>query len=404
MEFRELTIKEFEKYLNKSNLKSFLQSPKLDGQDDNSYYVGVLKAGKVIAATRMISKKNRFGYNNFYAPKGLLLDYNDIDLLKFFILNLKKYIKHHHGYVLHIDPNVFYKSRDIDGNITDEYDNTNIVNNLKRLGFKHNGFTVGYDNTNQVRWQHVIDLEGKTFEEIKKSIKANHLNKIKKAEKYGITVKEIEYDDLPIFKSITESTSKQIGFKDKSIEYYRKIYKNFKNEVKFLLAYLNVDEYKKKITDELISYNKKYEKFYNKENNSAKEIKKNIDTLNNRLIEIDKYESGLIPISASMFMVFGDEIIYLFSGNVDKYNNFYSQYLIQWIMIKYALENKYKKYNFYGISGKFNPGEDGVYEFKKGFGGHVEEYIGDFYLPINWYYYLNELLNKIRRKNENRNK
>ena len=400
MEFRELTIKEFEKYLNKSNLKSFLQSPKLDGQDDNSYYVGVLKDGKVIAATRMISKKNRFGYNNFYAPKGLLLDYNDIDLLKFFVLNLKKYIKHHHGYVLHIDPNVFYKSRDIDGNITDEYDNTNIVNNLKRLGFKHNGFTVGYDNTNQVRWQHVIDLEGKTFEEIKKSIKANHLNKIKKAEKYGITVKEIEYDDLPIFKSITESTSKQIGFKDKSIEYYRKIYKNFKNEVKFLLAYLNVDEYKKKITDELISYNKKYEKFYNKENNSAKEIKKNIDTLNNRLIEIDKYESGLIPISASMFMMFGDEIIYLFSGNVDKYNNFYSQYLIQWIMIKYALENKYKKYNFYGISGKFNPGEDGVYEFKKGFGGHVEEYIGDFYLPINWYYYLNELLNKIRRKVE----
>lgn len=404
MEFRELTIKEFEKYLNKCNLKSFLQSPKLDGQDDNSYYVGVLKDGKVIAATRMISKKNRFGYNNFYAPKGLLLDYNDIDLLKFFVLNLKKYIKHHHGYVLHIDPNVFYKSRDIDGNITDEYDNTNIVNNLKKLGFKHNGFTVGYDNTNQVRWQHVIDLEGKTFEEIKKSIKANHLNKIKKAEKYGITVKEIEYDDLPIFKSITESTSKQIGFKDKSIEYYRKIYKNFKNEVKFLLAYLNVDEYKKKITDELISYNKKYEKFYNKENNSAKEIKKNIDTLNNRLIEIDKYESGLIPISASMFMMFGDEIIYLFSGNVDKYNNFYSQYLIQWIMIKYAIENKYKKYNFYGISGKFNPGEDGVYEFKKGFGGHVEEYIGDFYLPINWYYYLNELLKKIRRKNENRNK
>ena len=105
-----------------------------------------------------------------------------------------------------------------------------------------------------------------------------------------------------------------------------------------------------------------------------------------------------------MFMMFGDEIIYLFSGNVDKYNNFYSQYLIQWIMIKYAIENKYKKYNFYGISGKFNPGEDGVYEFKKGFGGHVEEYIGDFYLPINWYYYLNELLKKIRRKNENRNK
>ena len=40
---------------------------------------------------------------------------------------------------------------------------------------------------------------------------------------------------------------------------------------------------------------------------------------------------------------------------------------------------------------------DGVYEFKKGFGGHVEEYIGDFYLPINWFYYLNKIISKIKK-------
>ena len=135
------------------------------------------------------------------------------------------------------------------------------------------------------------------------------------------------------------------------------------------------------------------------ENNSAKEVKKNIDVLTNRLSEISKYDEDMIPISASMFMLYGDEVIYLFSGNVDKYNNFYAQYLIQWIMIKYAVENKYKKYNFYGIKGDFSTGKnaDGVYEFKKGFGGHVEELIGDFYLPINWFYYFNELVRKIRK-------
>ena len=45
----------------------------------------------------------------------------------------------------------------------------------------------------------------------------------------------------------------------------------------------------------------------------------------------------------------------------------------------FAADNGYKRYNFYGIQDVFNPkGKDyGVYEFKKGFGGYVEELIGE---------------------------
>ncbi len=398
MEFRELSEKEFVSYLNKSELNSFMQSPKMDIKGVCAYYVGVIKNKKVVAAARLTSRTNRFGYNYFYSPRGLLLDYSDEELLSFFTKEIKKFIKSKKGYVLHIDPNVFCKSRDANGEFTGEYDNTNIVELLKKVGYVHAGYTVGYDTRYQVRWQYVIDLENKTFEEVTKDFKANHLSKIKKAEKFGIVVKDIEYDDLPTFKKITEETSKLIGFSDRSLEYYQEMYKSFGKDVRFLIAYLDVLKYKKQITEELENYNKKYEKFYNKENNSAKEVKKNIDSLTNRLNEISKYDEDMIPISASMFMLYGSEIIYLFSGNVDKYNNFYAQYLIQWIMIKYAVENKYKKYNFYGIKGEFgSKNTDGVYEFKKGFGGHVEELIGDFYLPINWFYYFNKLVGKIRK-------
>lgn len=399
MEFRELSEKEFVSYLTKSELDSFMQSPKMDIKGVCSYYVGVLDGKKVVAAARLTSRKNRFGYNYFYSPRGLLLDYNDEELLSFFTKEIKKFIKSKRGYVLHIDPNILCKSRDANGQVTGEYDNTNIVEILKKHGYIHAGYTVGYDTRYQVRWQYVIDLENKTFDEVVKDFKPHHLSKIKKAEKFGIIVKDIEYDDLPTFKKITEQTSKLIGFSDRSLEYYQEMYKSFGKDVRFLIAYLDVVKYKKQITEELDGYNKKYDKFYNKENNSAKEVKKNIDSLTNRLNEISKYDEDMIPISASMFMLYGDEVIYLFSGNVDKYNNFYAQYLIQWIMIKYAVENKYKKYNFYGIKGDFSTGKnaDGVYEFKKGFGGHVEELIGDFYLPINWFYYFNELVRKIRK-------
>ena len=68
-----------------------------------------------------------------------------------------------------------------------------------------------------------------------------------------------------------------------------------------------------------------------------------------------------------------------------KYN---AQYLIQWEMIQYAIKNKYERYNFYGIEGKFDD-ENGVYGFKKGFDGEVVEFIGEFDLVVNkGYYYL----------------
>ena len=84
MEFRELSEKEFVSYLNKSELNSFMQSPKMDIKGVCAYYVGVIKNKKVVAAARLTARTNRFGYNYFYSPRGLLLDYNDEELLSFF--------------------------------------------------------------------------------------------------------------------------------------------------------------------------------------------------------------------------------------------------------------------------------------------------------------------------------
>ena len=58
-------------------------------------------------------------------------------------------------------------------------------------------------------------------------------------------------------------------------------------------------------------------------------------------------------------------------------------------MIKYALNNGYKKYNFYGITGEFNEDSEmfGLFDFKRGFNAHVEELIGEFTLITNKFFY-----------------
>ena len=51
-----------------------------------------------------------------------------------------------------------------------------------------------------------------------------------------------------------------------------------------------------------------------------------------------------IMLSVAMFMSFGSEVSYFFSGSESKYMNFNAQYLIQYEMLKYAVKHKFKKY------------------------------------------------------------
>ena len=99
-----------------------------------------------------------------------------------------------------------------------------------------------------------------------------------------------------------------------------------------------------------------------------------------------------------MFMLIQPEIIYLSSGNYEEYLKYNSQYLIQWELIKYGIQNGFKKHNFYGIPANINehPKDYGIYEFKRGFNGYVEELIGEYELPISNVYHIMKLIHKIR--------
>lgn len=411
MQFVELNKDEFSDFLNAHPLKDFVQTAEMEEigklNHHKSYYVGIKQNNKIIAATRVMLQKGRFGYF-CYAPRGLLVDYKDKKVLTFFVKELSKYLKAKKGYKLVIEPNILYKERDIDGNIVkDGFDNSEIVNTLISLGFKHEGFTKGMDTSKQVRWIFVLPLKDKTEELIWNEMRSNTRNLIRKAEKIGIKIQELSYEELPRFKKITEETGNRRNFHDRDLVYYQKMYKLFapKNEVKFLLASLSIKQYLKYLEEE-----KKQEENKLKEletiasdsknaKNNIKNCKNLIESYNQKIKEAKKIkeeDGDTIDLAASMFIIYNHEIIYLFSGNIDKYMKFNAQYLIQWYMIKYGLKHDIYRYNFYGISGIFdkNDKDYGVYEFKRNFNGHVEEYIGSFSLPLSLLYKFKNIIKK----------
>ena len=102
-----------------------------------------------------------------------------------------------------------------------------------------------------------------------------------------------------------------------------------------------------------------------------------------------------------MFVITPYEVVYLFSGSYKQYNRFKGAYAIQWKMIRYALENKIKRYNFYGVSGIFDESAEdyGVYKFKKGFNADIVELIGIFrYIDNKFVTKLYFLLKTLKKK------
>lgn len=405
MKFCQLKEQEFREFLNSHPQKTFLQTPEIAQIREKSgwkkYYVGVKENDTIICATMMLSAGNFFRKKVFYAPRGVLIDYENETLLIFFFKELKKFIKKNQGYVFKMDPYLELIERDIDGNIVENgFNHTNIVTRLQNIGF----FKTTSEQTSLM---FVLDINEKSLEELKKDFRPSTKNVLNKVLKSNIKVRELEYDELPVFKNLTEETSERKNFGDKPLSYYQEMYQLFKplNLIQYLIAELPIDEYirtledtKKSIIDKL---NLPLEERANEK--KIKEYEISLAATEKKLKEIKEIQKEVgnnLILSGGMFILYGDEIIYLYSGNYKKYMNFNAQYLIQWEMIQYAVNHNYKRYNFYGIT-EFQDKHHkdyGMYDFKKGFNGRVIELIGGFELPITVHYKLHHILSFLRNK------
>lgn len=409
MNFLEITEEEYTKFWENHPNKTFLSSPKIsklrEKSDWKTYYVGIKKDNKLVASAMLLSHERHFKVNEFYSPRGFLLDFNNEELLDFFTEKVKDFIKNKKGYVLRIDPYVIYKQRDIDGNIVkDGVDNSKVVDHLLSLGYKK----VPTENKEQVGWMFSLDLEGKSEEQILKEMKPNTRNTIRKTEKIGIDVKEISYDELDEFQNIMKETGERKGFSIRKLSYFQEMYNLFHDsgEVKYFITSLDLKKYsdnlKKEKEEKLEKLNSLSEAKYN--DGQKKNLENEIASLDKRINEAEETikanNKDEIILSGSMFILIKPEIIYLSSGNYEEYMKYNSQYLIQWQLIKYGIEHGFKKHNFYGIPEDINthPKDYGIYEFKRGFNGYVEELIGEYELPITKHYYIFKMINKIRGK------
>ena len=236
MKFITLDPETFDKFARKSPYKSFTQTPEIAKLREKSgwipYYFGVEDDGELQVAAMLVAKPTFLGKSTYYCPGGPLLDFENTELTNFFFKNLRRYAKSHNGYVLHIDPYYELTERTRDGEKKESgFHREKALRNLKNLGFIKTPSSMP-------EYLFVLELKNRTPDELFADLKRNTRNHVRKAEKMGVKVRELNREELSIFKQITESTSNRRHFQDRPLSYYEQMYDLFhdKGEVKFMLA------------------------------------------------------------------------------------------------------------------------------------------------------------------------
>lgn len=418
MEFcilNEIEFKEFS--LNHKN-RNFWQSVEMTNfrihNGWKAHYVGVIENETILCAAALVSKPAFMGYEWFQALRGFLIDYENIELLDFFIKELKKYLKENKALYFEMEPYLEYKERDIDGNLVENgFDHSNIVHKLCDEGFIHSGFTIGLDLTKEPRFMFTQDLRGKDEDTLLKNMRKQTRARLKKAISEGVILRELSIEELPVFEKIMEDTGKRKDFDVRELSFYSNFCKAFgEKNIKIILAELDVDDYIARIQNDLkdleIQLQEMQQILADEKNQTSKNIKKlevieqKITAAHKKLEDgetILKEDGNHIQIATAFFITYGREILCLSSGTYTKFAKFNAQYYIRWYMLQYALKHNYERFNFYGLSGDFTPDsiDYGVFEFKKGFDGTVVELVGHFLLPVNKFMFnLYETLRKVK--------
>ncbi len=412
MKLKKLTKKEFKTFADKNPEITFHQTEewanlkKVNNWD--AHYIGLEDDNKKIIAGALLLSKTLpiIKKKMFYSPRGFLIDYNDKDLLKKFTEEIKKYAKKENAIFIKIDPFVEYQEHDNNGDIVKNgYNNKDAVENLKSLGYKFFGFNLMQD-TLQPRWMHVIETKDRTLDDVMKDMESKTRQILRKNEKCGITTREITRDELPIFKDIMKHTSDRREFVDRPLSYYEAMWDALHDSgiLKILIAEIDFNKYEKNTLEEKEEIEKNLkdriykkeknilkmnEKKYNSSNKQDEEAIKRLEKQLEKIKELkDEYGDKEI-LGGILFLIYGNEVLSLHGGSHAKLMQFQSAYTIHFEGVKMAVEGNYNRYNFYGITGDFRKENPlyGLYLFKKSFGGHVVELIGEYDLVVSKFWY-----------------
>lgn len=388
-----ISIEEFEKTQHIYACANFQQSAQMAKcQKSRAVYIGteliqILDDGRLIGQSIINYRKFYKFFKRAYILNGPLMDYTDSQKVSDVFIELEKYLKGKCDEVKITPPlhNLILNDKlEISARL-----NERVGTALCELGFSNFVDRSCSQSIDQIFIKNLSDYE--SFDKITKEWTSAFRSSIKKFSDSCVKLRELKQDEIDVFYNIYTETGKRKNFVLQSKEYFRLLKENFGEQAKFMEAYLDCRAYEKYLSSNITNFEQKVSELEKLE--LTKKVKGQLndakDQLRSYLKRKESYDKlqiddATISLSSYVFICYGDEVIILYGGSHADYLNFGGSTLLNYAMIRHALESGYKRYNFYGtIETDQLTKAKGNYHFKKNFGGNLVVLIGTFTKTFN---------------------
>lgn len=206
------------------------------------------------------------------------------------------------------------------------FDETTFMDHMKSLGFLLAPKAPNFENI-QPQYVMRLPIAGMSEEEVMAMFKPKTRYNIRVALKKGVEVKICGKEAVDDFHKIMVETGARDEFMIRPAQYFADMLDNLGEHVRLYMAY-----------------------------------------------------SDGVAIAGTIAVHYGDKVWYLYGASSNSHRNLMPNYLLQWEMIRWAIENHCTLYDFRGISGDLSEDNHlyGLYRFKSGFNATFTEFVGEY--------------------------
>ena len=331
----------------------------------------------IIAAAQVLTRKGLW-----YVPRGPILDYNNKELLGFFLTNLKKFAKTKQAKLVKLDIPVAVKDEKL-ANFKDidvDRSNDELIKTFKSYGYNHKGFSLDMSSTIQPRFNTVTKLEQPVPDLFSKDTR----RLIRDADKKFVEVRRCGKGNLDDFLFALACTEKRKNISLRGREYFENLLDTFGDNALLYISYINVEKALKECHNRKENLEKEIEELGEKSPKKKRTLEEQVAGTDKLIVlfnglEIEDKSKDQV-ISAAITIAYGNHAEIIYAGMNEDFAKLPAQYKVFSDTMKKAQEMGISEVSMGGIEGSLN---DSLLGFKSKFSPNIVEYYGEFDLVIS---------------------
>lgn len=343
--------------------------------------VGVRAGEQLVASALVLIKQLPLHFTMMYVPRGPVMDYHNKELTVVFLQGLQRWAKRYHCLFIKMDPGIHYRDYLIEEQETAEVHAgmKEILENLRAAGAIHQGFTTYIKESIQPRYQANVYA----CEDFDASLPRHTRRLIKDALKRNVEAVRVGEERLDEFADVVALTEKRKHVSLRNREYFHQLMEIYQEDCYLFLAEVDV----RVMLEGLYEQRRENDAQLAQLKEGAPKKKRRLEDIQRSLArDIAEFEEIVreypqrTVIAGVLSIKVGDTLEMLYAGMNERFKKFMPQYYLYTEIMKYAFANGCRYANMGGVEGDL---QDGLTKFKANFHPHINEFIGEFDLPVN---------------------